>query len=78
MKVRQNEDYTNCGKTIAGLIEELKTFENQQLEVRILIDGGLTSMPISILTKRENKYALIENCQEVPTIIQHNPNWTLL
>lgn len=77
MKVRQNEDYTSCGKTIAGLIKELKTFENQQLEVRISTDGGLTSMPISMLTKRENKYALIENCQEVPTIIQHDPNWTL-
>ena len=77
MKVRQNEDYTSCGKTISGLIEELKTFENQQLEVRVSIDGGLTSMPISILTKRENTYALIQNCQAVPTIIQHDPNWTV-
>ena len=77
MKVRQNEDYTSCGKTISGLIEEFKTFENQQLEVRVSIDGGLTSMPISILTKRENTYALIQNCQAVPTIIQHDPNWTV-
>lgn len=71
MKVRADEDWTSCGKTIAGLIEELKTFENQQLEVRISIDGGETSMPISIVGKSENKYALMMNAQDIATIIKH-------
>jgi hypothetical protein len=70
-------DWTNRGKTVAQLIQELKSFENQQLEVRISIDGGLTSLPISILTKREDTYAFIENCEDEPSIIQHDPNWTL-
>jgi hypothetical protein len=77
MAINLDADYTGRGKTIAGLIEELKSFENQQLEVRISIDGGLTSLPISILGKYENKYALIVNGQDEPTIIEHDPNWTL-
>lgn len=71
MKVRADEGWISCGKTIAGLIEELKTFENQQLEVRISLDGGETSMPISIVGKSENKYALIMNAQDKATIIKH-------
>ena len=71
MKVRADEDWTSCGKAIAGLIEELKTFENQQLEVRISIDGGETSMPISIVGKSENKYALMMKAQDIATIIKH-------
>lgn len=70
-------DFTGRGKTVAQLIKELKSFENQQLEVRISIDGGETSYPVSILTKRENKYAMIENCQDEPSIMTHDPNWTL-
>jgi hypothetical protein len=73
MAINLKADYTSRGKTVAGLIEELKTFENQQLEVRISVDGGETSLPISIIGKSENKYALIINCQEIPTIIKHNP-----
>ena len=72
MAINLNADYTGRGKTVAGLIEELKTFENQQLEVRISLDGGETSLPISIIGKSENKYALIINCQDIPTIIKHN------
>jgi hypothetical protein len=53
------------------LIKELKSFENQQLEVRISIDGGETSYPVSLLAKRQNQYAMIENHQEKPSIIQH-------
>jgi hypothetical protein len=71
MAINLEADYTGRGKTVAGLIEELKTFENQQLEVRISIDGGETSLPISIIGKSENKYALIINCQDDPTIIEH-------
>jgi hypothetical protein len=71
MAIDLKADYTGRGKTVAGLIEELKTFENQQLEVRISLDGGETSLPISIIGKSENKYALIINCQETPSIIKH-------
>jgi hypothetical protein len=69
--INLDADYTGRGKTVEQLIKELKTFENQQLEVRISVDGGLTSLPVSILTKRENTYAVIENCQDDPTIIKH-------
>jgi hypothetical protein len=62
------------GKTIAGLIKELQTFEDQTLEVRISIDGGDTSLPISLVGKslHEGKsYAVLRNCQDVPTSIGH-------
>ena len=70
--IQPDADWTSRGKTIEQLIKELKSFENQQLEVRISIDGGLTSYPVSILCKRENTYAVIENHQETPTIIKHD------
>lgn len=44
-------NWISCGKTIKDLIEELKTFENQELEVKISIDDGDTFKPISIVTK---------------------------
>lgn len=71
MAIDLKADYTSRGKTVAGLIKKLKTFENQQLEVRISIDGGKTSLPISIIRKSENQYALIINCQKTPTNIKH-------
>lgn len=71
MVIDLKADYTSRGKTVEQLIKELKTLENQQLEVRISIDGGETSLPISIIGKSENQYALIINCQETPTIIKH-------
>ena len=67
-------DWTSRGKTIAGLIEELRSFEDQTLEVRISLDEGATSIPISLVTKArcEGKaFAVLENCQEVPTVIRH-------
>jgi hypothetical protein len=71
MMIEPDADWTSRGKTVEQLIKELKSFENQQLEVRISIDGGDTSYPVSILTKRQNKYAMIENHQEKPSIIKH-------
>jgi hypothetical protein len=71
MAIKPSADWTSRGKTVEQLIKELKTYENQQLEVRISIDGGETSYPVSILTKRENKYAVIENHEEKPSIIKH-------
>ncbi len=56
---------------MAQLIEELQTFENQEMEVRISIDGGETSLPISLLVKADGKFALLKNCQNTPTPIEH-------
>jgi len=51
------------GKTISQLIEELKSFEDQELEVRISIDDGDTHYPISLVVKLEGKYAGLLNCE---------------
>ena len=37
------------GKTIGQLIVELQSFEDQNLEVKISIDGGVSHRPISIV-----------------------------
>lgn len=66
-----NPLWTSRGKTIAQLIEELRTFEDQTLEVRISVDGGDTSVPISLVAKAQGKYALLENCQDEPTVLRH-------
>lgn len=50
------------GKTIRELIKELNTFENQDLEVRISMDDGLTHKPISILGK-DGLYCVLRNCE---------------
>lgn len=66
--------WTGEGKTIAGLIEELQSFEDQTLEVRISFDGGETSLPISLVGKSLSEgrpYATLRTCQEEPTAIRH-------
>ena len=62
--------WTGKGKTIAGLIAELQTFEDQTLEVRISFDGGVTSRPISLVGKslhEGRQYVTLRNCQDAPT-----------
>jgi len=66
-----NPDWTSRGKSVAQLIEELQTFEDQGMEVRISIDGGATSLPISLVGKSEGKFAMLMNCQDTPTSIRH-------
>ncbi len=46
------------GKTIKGLIEELMTFEDQDLYVEISVDGGDTVRPISLVGKEGGKCVL--------------------
>jgi len=58
------------GKTISGLIKELKSFENQEMEIRISIDGGDTSLPISLVGKFGDVGVLL-NCEETPSIRKH-------
>lgn len=64
-------DWTSRGKSVAQLIEELRTFEDQEMEVRISIDGGATSVPISLVGKVEGRFAVLKNCQDTPTPISH-------
>lgn len=45
-------EWIGRGKTVAQLIEELRSFEDQSLEVRISIDGGESSQLISLVRKR--------------------------
>ena len=66
-----NPDWTSRGKSVAQLIEELRTFEDQAMEVRISIDDGATSLPISLVGKIDGKFAVLKNCQDIPTPIQH-------
>ena len=56
------QDWITRGKTIRGLIEELKTFENQDLEVRISTDDGLTNKAISMVMKDGNA-CMLTNCE---------------
>jgi hypothetical protein len=66
-----NPAWTSRGKTVAQLIEELRTFEDQGMEVRLSLDGGDTSFPISLVGKSNGKYAVLRNCQDVPTPVKH-------
>jgi hypothetical protein len=66
-----NPNWTSRGKTIADLIEELQSFEDQTLEVRISCDGGTTSVPISLVGKLSGKYAVLQNCEDKPSVIKH-------
>ncbi|MEQ4257041.1 hypothetical protein [Pseudomonas syringae] len=63
-------EWIGRGKTVAQLIEELRSFEDQSLEVRISIDGGESSQLISLVTKRGG-YAVLENHQDEPTTVRH-------
>ena len=53
-------EWIDRGKTITELIAELRTFENQDLEVRISIDGGRSSKPISLVIKDDSGCCLLE------------------
>jgi hypothetical protein len=67
----KNTEWANRGKTVSQLIKELHTFENQDMEVRISLDHGETSFPISLVGKSNGRYAVIQNCQDTPTPIRH-------
>ncbi|RMH91907.1 hypothetical protein EA797_03990 [Stutzerimonas zhaodongensis] len=67
----KNPDWTSKGKTVADLAKELLSFEDQEMEVRISLDGGDTSLPVSLVGKSNRKYAVLINCQDIPTPIRH-------
>lgn len=56
-------EWVTRGKTVRQLIEELQSFENQDLEVRISVDGGTTSKCISLVGKSDGA-VLLKNCED--------------
>jgi len=61
-KMNHPPDWVTRGKTIKHLIEELRTFEDQNLEVRISLDEGETHKPISLVGKRDG-FCILMNCE---------------
>ena len=55
-------DWVTRGKSVRQLIQELQTFENQDLEVFISTDDGETAKCISLVTKSGGK-VLLKNCE---------------
>ena len=71
MKPRHDvPDWVTRGKTIRQLIEELKTFENQDREVRISLDYGETHRAISLVASEGEKYCVLLNAEDY-----HNSEW---
>jgi len=64
--VNKNPEWLTRGKTIKQLIKELQTFEDQDLEVKISVDGGESSKCISLVGKEHEKdkaVCLLINCE---------------
>lgn len=68
----RDPEWKTRGKTVAGLIRELQSFEDQSLEVRISIDDGDTSFLVSLVGKVDGR-CLLMNCESVPTAVRHEP-----
>ena len=66
--VAAQPDWVVRGKTVRGLIKELQSFENQDLEVRISMDSGLTQKPISLVSKRGG-VAMLSSEEQVASIV---------
>jgi len=67
--INKNPEWVTRGKTIRQLIEELHTFEDQDLEVKISIDEGETLKCISLIGNiyredEDTKYCCLMNCEE--------------
>lgn len=53
----------SSGKTVARLIEELQSIEDQEAEIRVSLDGGQTSYPIALVGDMDGSYAVLIDCQ---------------
>jgi len=62
MALNPNHEWITRGKTVRSLIEELSSVGDQDLEVRISIDGGDTHKCISLVGKIDGKFVLM-NCE---------------
>jgi len=60
--MEKNPEWVVRGKTIRQLMKELQTFENQDVEVRISMDEGETTKPIS-LVGRQDGCCVLMNCE---------------
>ena len=64
--INDNPEWVTRGKTIKQLIKELQTFENQDLEVQISVDGGESFKCISLVGKHnegDTQYCGLKNCE---------------
>ena len=52
-------EWINRGKSIRGLIKELQSFDDQDLEVQISVDDGNVRRPISLVGKVDGKCLLV-------------------
>lgn len=52
-------DWIVRGKTIRELIDDLRSFENQDLKVEISLDSGKTHKPISMVVKDDGVCVLV-------------------
>ncbi len=59
--VEKNPRWVNRGKTIRELIDELETFEDQDLPVEISVDNGGTRKPISLVKKSKGVCLLVNS-----------------
>lgn len=64
-------NWESRGKTVAQLIRELQSFENQELEVRISVDGARSSVPISLVAKH-GTVAVLANYEHPPSVQRHD------
>ncbi|MBI6975912.1 hypothetical protein NM213_09675 [Pseudomonas lactis] len=62
MKKTEMPGWITRGKTISELIEELRSFEDQNLMVEISVDGGVSKKPISLVGK-EDGVCVLFNCE---------------
>lgn len=60
--VIEHPTWVTRGKTIRQLIEELQSFDNQDLPVQISVDDGETHKPISLVIK-SGHYCLLVNSE---------------
>lgn len=63
MKKTKSPAWVTKGKSIDGLIRELRSFSDQTLEVRLSFDDGATSVPVSLVEK-SGGFCLLMNCEE--------------
>ena len=65
-KVNKNAEWETRGKTITQLIKKLKTFDNQDMEVKISIDDGESYKCISLVGKENDNgvfFCGLRNCE---------------
>ncbi len=59
MSEKDASDWTKRGKSINELIQELESFDNQDMEVKISTDGGDTFESINLVGKQDSICCLI-------------------